>query len=112
MKACAEKHVVEALAIQERALNPKTPDVVESALEYLNELDRCPGPKCNMPFEHNGIYTYVYGKCTLSNSMQVDAWPCFAKMVANAIIVFGARASSSLMARSSRMMGGRRMATF
>ena len=40
MKACAEKHVVEALTIQERALNPKTPDVVESALEYLNELDR------------------------------------------------------------------------
>ncbi len=102
---------MEALAIQERVLNPKKPDVVESALEYLNELDRCPGPQCNMPFEHYGIYTYVYGKCTLSHSMQVDVWPCFAK-VAKPIIVFGARASSSLMARSSRMMGGRRMTTF
>ena len=111
MKACAEKHVVEALAIQERALNPKTPDVVESALAFLNELERCPGPKCHMPYEHYGIYTSVYGKCTLSNSMQVDAWPCIAK-VAKPIIVFGARASSSLMARSSRMMGGQRTNTF
>ena len=111
MKACAEKHVVEALAIQERALNPKTPDVVESALEYLNELERCPGPKCNIPYEHDGIYTYVYGKCTLSHSMQVDAWPCIAK-VAKPIIVFGARASLSLMARSSRMMRGQRTTTF
>jgi len=60
MKACAEKHVVEALAIQERVNNPKTPDVVESALEYLSELDRCPGPKCNVPFEHTGIYIHMY----------------------------------------------------
>ena len=64
MKACAEKHVLEALALQEQSKQPQTIDVVASALEYLNELDRCPGPKCNVPFEHSGDCN-AYGKCTL-----------------------------------------------
>ena len=63
MKACAEKHVVEALAIQELQLankpKPKPVDVDALAMEYLCELDRCPGPNCNVPFEHSGIYIYV-----------------------------------------------------
>ena len=109
MKACAEKHVVEALAIQDRANQPKPVDVVASALEYLCELDRCPGPQCNVPFEHRGD-SNAYEKCTLSQSMQVDVRPCIAS-VAKSIIVFGAGALSSLMAESSKMMAGQRTIT-
>ena len=111
MKACAEKHVVEALAIQERANQPKPVDVVASALEYLCELDRCPGPQCNVPFEHRGDCN-AYEKCTLSHSMQVDVRPCFAP-VAKFIIVCGAGASSSqFLAASTRMMDLQRTTTF
>jgi hypothetical protein len=111
MTACAEKHVVEALAIHERVNQSKKVDVVASALEYLCELDRCPGPNCNVPFEHTGIHMCIYGKCTLSHSMQVDVRPCIAS-VAKSIGVFGAEASSSLMAQSTRMMAGQRTTTF
>ena len=111
MKACAEKHVLEALALQEQAKKPQTVDVVASALEYLNELDRCPGPNCNVPFEHSGDCD-ACGKCTLSHSMQVDVRPCFAP-AAKFIIVCGAGASSSqFLAASTRMMDLQRTTTF
>jgi len=55
MKACAEKHVIEALQNQQRtAALPDVPDVVASALGVLTALDKCPGPGCSIPFEHNG----------------------------------------------------------
>ena len=54
LQACAEKHVIEALAIQEHVSQPKKVDAVQSALDFLIELDRCPGPGCNVPFEHTG----------------------------------------------------------
>ncbi len=55
MKACAEKHVVEALQNQQRiAALPDVPDVVASALGVLTALDKCPGPGCSIPFEHGG----------------------------------------------------------
>ena len=110
MKACAEKHVLEALAIQ-NASHPKKVDVVASALEFLTELDKCPGPGCNVPFEHTGDRN-SYGKCTLSHSVQVDVRPCIAP-VAKSIIVCGAGASSSkLRAASTRMITWQRTTTF
>jgi hypothetical protein len=111
MKACAEKHVLEALALQEQSKQPQTVDVVASALEYLNELDRCPGPKCNVPFEHYGEHMESV-HLSLSHSLQVDVRPCFAP-VAKSIIVCGAGASSSqFLAASTRMIILQRTTTF
>jgi hypothetical protein len=111
LKACAEKHVLEALAIQERTrINPPS-DVVASALATLADLERCPGPACSVPFEHTGECC-SFGKCTLSDQMQVDVRPCTAP-VAKSIFVFGAGASSSkLPAAVTRMMAWHATTTF
>jgi hypothetical protein len=102
--------VIAALEIQERTQS-KTIDVVTSALEFLAELDRCPGPACNTPFEHTGDCN-SYGKCTLSQSIQVDVRPCIAP-VAKSIIVSGAGASSSkLLVAGIRMIAWKRTTTF
>ena len=54
MKACAEKHVMEALHIQQRT-QAVVPDEVASALAILTQaFEKCPGPNCNIPFEHTG----------------------------------------------------------
>jgi hypothetical protein len=67
MKACAERHVLEALQIQEK-IQEKVSDEVGSALAFLQALMRCPGPNCNIPFEHSGEFSCCE-KCTLSHAI-------------------------------------------
>ena len=59
MKACAEKHVIEALKAQQRqagGADAVLVDEVSTALAVLTATDKCPGPNCGIPYEHNGKY--------------------------------------------------------
>ena len=59
MKACAEKHVIEALKAQHRqagGADAVLADEVSTALAVLTATDKCPGPNCGIPYEHNGKY--------------------------------------------------------
>lgn len=55
IKACAEKHVIEALENHQK-LEVVVPDEVATSLAVLTALEKCPGPNCSIPFEHNGKY--------------------------------------------------------
>jgi hypothetical protein len=49
MKACAEKHVIEALENHQK-LEVVVPDEVATSLAVLTALEKCPGPNCIIPF--------------------------------------------------------------
>lgn len=99
LKATAEQHVLTALETQRRMLGCN--DVVALALATLQAAEVCPGPKCGIPFEHNGECNCC-GKCTLCHALQVDlvaVQPCIASLV-GPIFVCTVNPSSSMMVRS------------
>lgn len=53
MKACAEKHVLNALDVHKKS-QPAVNDVVSSALVTLQAPEQCPGPNCGISVEHDG----------------------------------------------------------
>ena len=76
MKACAEKHVLDALDVHQRSLAPLN-DVVSSALVTLQATEQCPGPNCGIPVEHAGDQRCC-GKCTPCHALQVAVRLCTA----------------------------------
>jgi hypothetical protein len=107
MKACAEKHVKDALDLHQKSSLPKVNDMVASALLALQAVEQCPGPNCGIPFEHSGDCNFCE-KCTLYHELQVAVQQCSAP-VASPITACGAEASSSLQAANSRTMVVQRM---
>jgi hypothetical protein len=98
LKATAEQHVLTALETQRQMLRTTGDDVVALALATLQAAEVCPGPKCGIPFEHNGECNCC-GKCTLCHALQVAVRPCIASLV-GPIFVCTVNPSSSMMVGS------------
>ena len=101
MKACAEKHVIEALKAQHRqagGADAVLADEVSTALAVLTATDKCPGPNCGIPYEHNGKYGNLKVYTASCNAGGCAAMHCSS---CKCHYCFGAKASSKVWINTS-----------